>query len=114
MSKKEEPIPPQTADTPPPDPVLLTVIYDSGLDERIQVILAELNVEGWTRIEGAHGYGGTGYRLDTPVWPGTNNLLLLALPGPKATMIAAELRTLQASYRRKPGITMWIQPIQLP
>jgi hypothetical protein len=102
----------QSDETESPDRVLLTVIYDSGLDERIQALITDLNVEGWTRLEGAHGYGGTGYKLDTPVWPGTNHLLLLALTRVKASEVAAALRTLQASYRRKPGITLWIQPIQ--
>jgi hypothetical protein len=92
---------------------LLTVIYDNGVEERLMELVEARDVEGWTRLAGAHGFGGAGYRLDTPVWPGVNNVLLLALPPEKARELAAALRTLQGAYRRKPGITIWMQTVTL-
>src|SRR5579871_40073 len=93
--------------------VLLTVIYDSGVDERVMALIAEHGVEGWTKLQGAQGYGGAGYKLDTPVWPGINHVLLLAVTPEKAGELAAAIRALQNTYRRKPGITLWTQPVSL-
>ncbi len=92
---------------------LLTVIYDSGVEERLMELIAAQGLEGWTRFEGAHGYGGTTYKLDSPIWPGTNNVLLLAITPEQATHLADSVRALQATYRRKPGITIWLQTVTL-
>ncbi len=92
---------------------LLTIIYENGVDERVMNLLADLSIEGWTKLSSAHGFGGTGYKLDSPIWPGENSVLLIALPEARAVEIAAALRALQQTYRRKPGITMWMQPITM-
>lgn len=93
--------------------MLLTVIYDSGIDESVMALVAEAGLPGWTKIDGVHGYGGTGYRLDTPIWPGLNTVLLLALTEAQAVDLARQLRELQSAYRRKPGITLLLQPVTL-
>ena len=97
----------------PPQTVLLTIVYDSGMDARVTETLEEIGVPGWTKVFGAHGFGGTGPKLDTPVWPGTVNLLYLALEEAQAEEVVRRLRALQATYRRKPGLTLWTQPVTL-
>lgn len=92
---------------------LLTIIYDSGVDERLMELVAAQGLDGWTRIEGAHGYGGREYKLDSPIWPGTNNVLLLAVTPEQAATLADAIRALQATYRREPGITIWLQTVTL-
>ena len=103
----------ETGETPLTAPMLLTVIYDSGIDESVMAAIESMGLDGWTKLDGAHGFGGTGHKLDTPVWPGTNNILLIALPQEQAMTVAERLRALQASYRRKPGITLFLQPVSL-
>lgn len=93
--------------------ILLTVIYDSGMDERLTEALDELGVAGWTRTFGAHGRGGVGRKEDSPIWPGTVNTLLIALPETRVAAVAEALRALQRTYRRNPGLTLWTQPIEL-
>ncbi len=100
-------------DAPQPQQMVLTVIYDSGLDERVLAVVTEAGAEGWTKIDDAQGYGGTGYKLNTPVWPGMNNILLVALSREQAVTISSALHALQASHRRKPGITLWLQPVEV-
>ncbi len=90
--------------------VLLTVAYDSGMDERIMETLQELGVTGWTKTFDAHGSGGAGYKLNSPVFPGMVCVLSLVLPEGQAERIAAALRGLQQTYRRNPGLTMWTTP----
>lgn len=93
--------------------LLITLIYDASIDERLLQLLHHLQIPGWTRITGAHGAGGRGRKEDNPVWPGTVNLLLIALHEPEAEQLLHHIRTLQNTYRRKPGITIWTQPITL-
>lgn len=90
--------------------VLLTIAYDTGMDERLMETLQESGVTGWTKTFEAHGCGGAGPKLNSPVFPGSVTLLYLVLPEAEAQRLAAALRTLQRTYRRNPGLTMWTTP----
>ncbi len=98
------------SDTPT---VLLTIAYDSGMDERIMETLQEMGVTGWTKTFDAHGCGGAGPKLNSPVFPGSVHLLYLVLPEAEASRLAAALRVLQTTYRRNPGLTMWTTSAQI-
>ena len=56
---------------------LLTVIYDAAIDESMSELIDGLALEGYTRLFGAHGLGGRGQKLNTPVFPGVNKAVLL-------------------------------------
>ncbi|MCW3100348.1 MAG: hypothetical protein JWL77_5966 [Chthonomonadaceae bacterium] len=90
--------------------VLLTIAYDSGMDERIMETLQERGVPGWTKTFDAHGAGGAEPKLNSPVFPGSVFLLYIVLPEADAPRIAEALRALQKTYRRNPGLTMWTTP----
>jgi hypothetical protein len=92
---------------------LLTIIYDSGIDESLTELLDALAVPGWTKLYGAHGDGGRGKRFNNPVHPGDNNLLLVALPESQVDRVVGAIHRLQAGYRLKPGITIMVQPVEL-
>ena len=92
---------------------LLTVVYDQGIDETLMEHLVELELSGWTKAFNCHGEGGTGRKLGDPVWPGQNNILYLQVPDEQVAGIVDRLRRLQASFRLKPGITIWSQPVDV-
>jgi len=69
---------------------------------------------GFTRISGAQGAGGTGLKLNSPVFPGVNNLLLLLLPEEQIARVTEAFYRLQAGYRLKPGMTLILQDAQIP
>lgn len=100
----------ESGDTPT---VLLTIAYDSGMDERIMETLREIGVTGWTKTFDAHGVGGAGAKLNSPVFPGSVFLLSLLLPEAETPRVADAVRALQRTYRRNPGLTMWTTPAQL-
>jgi len=93
--------------------VLLTIAYDSGMDERIMETLQEIGVTGWTKTAEAHGCGGAGPKLNSPVFPGSVLLLYLLLPEAETLRVAEALRALQQTYRRNPGLTIWTTPAQI-
>jgi hypothetical protein len=90
---------------------LLTIIYDSAIDETIMELLGELGVQNYTKIFDSHGLGGRGLKENTPVWPGTNHLLLIAAPEVDVQRIASAVRRLQGTFRLRPGITMLLQDV---
>jgi hypothetical protein len=92
----------------------LTVIYDAGIDESVMELLDGLNVPGFTKLYGAHGSGGTGRKLASPVFPGENNVLLLLLPDEAVPAVADALYRLQATYRLRPGLTLVVQEVSIP
>ena len=92
----------------------LTVIYDAAVDESITELIDGLGLAGYTKLFDAHGLGGTGHKLNTPVFPGVNNLLLILLPEDAVRTVTAALYRLQASYRLKPGMSLILQDIQIP
>lgn len=92
---------------------LLTIIYDSAIDETMTELLGELGVQGFTKIFDSHGLGGRGPKESTPVWPGTNHLLLIAAPEPEARRIASAVRRLQGTFRLRPGMTILMQDTEL-
>lgn len=93
--------------------VLLTIAYDSGMDERIMETLQAIGVPGWTKTFDAHGAGGAGPKLNSPVFPGSVCLLSIVLPETETQRVAGALRALQATYRRNPGMTIWATPARL-
>ena len=91
---------------------LLTIIYDSGVDESMLQLLEGLEVPGYTRITDLHGLGGRGPKQLNPIYPGSNNLLLVSLPDEDVERVRNAIRRFQASFRLKPGITLLCQPVE--
>ena len=92
----------------------LTVIYDAAIDESITELIDGLGLAGYTKLFDAYGLGGTGHKLNSPVFPGINNMLILLLPEGSVRTVTDSLYRLQASYRLKPGMTLFIQDVQIP
>jgi hypothetical protein len=92
---------------------LLTLIYDSAIDETMMELLAELRVPGYTKIFDTYGLGGRGRKENTPVYPGTNHVLLIAAPEEETRRITGAVRRLQETFRLRPGVTMILQDAEL-
>lgn len=92
---------------------LVTMIYDSGIDEAVMEEVDGMRLSGWTRLFDAHGFGGTGMRRGDQIFPGTNNLLLMAMPDEQVAELRQRMARLQATFRLKPGITLLVQPVEM-
>lgn len=87
---------------------LLLIIYDSAIDESVTNILKESGVQGFTKLFDAHGMGGAGYKAGNPVFPDSNNVILVGLPEEKVHSLVDKLKELKASYRKNPGMTFYV------
>lgn len=91
---------------------LLTIIYDTGIEESMAELLDRLEVRGFTRFSELLGSGGRGPKQNNPIFPGTNNLLLVALPDDDVERVRRAIRRLQSSFRLKPGVTILCQDVE--
>ncbi|MBI3911840.1 MAG: hypothetical protein HY320_13035 [Armatimonadetes bacterium] len=91
---------------------LLTIIYDTAIDETLTELLQSLAVPGWTKVPGLPGRGGRGPKLNNPVFPGTSSILLISLPDEDVERVRHAIRRLQASFRLKPGVTILAQDVE--
>ncbi len=92
---------------------MLLIIYEAGIDEDLQSVIERMGIPGWTKLTGATGTGRHGHRFGTQVWPGTNNLLWVALPEDQVTGIVAELNELKASYLKSPALQVFVVPVEM-
>ena len=91
---------------------LLTMIYDSSIHESIMQLLDGLGIANVTWIYDVAGRGGRGAKMNTPVFPGTNHIALVALPEAELARLRRAVRELQTSYRLKPGIALFSQDVE--
>ncbi len=90
---------------------MVLVIYDSGIDEDLQGVLDEARIAAYTKSTGATGTGRQGHRFGTPIWPGTNNLLWIALPDEQVTGLIRRLEDLKRSYLKPPALQIFVLPV---
>jgi len=91
---------------------LLTLIYDSSIEASMEELLAALEIPGITRVYDVLGRGGRGPKMNTAVFPGTNNMALIALPEADVPRVQRAIRRLQGSFRLKPGVTIFCQEVE--
>jgi hypothetical protein len=92
---------------------LLIVVFDAGAEEDVMPVLEEPPVQGWTLLFHALCAGGTGRKMNDPAFPGSNNVLLVALPEEEVDRFRQRLRDVQALFTKKPGITIFSLPAEV-
>lgn len=91
---------------------MVLVIYDAGIDEDLRGVLDEAQIDEYTKMVGATGTGRTGHRFGTPIWPGTNNLLWIALPDARVATLVMQLDALKKSYVKPPALQVFVFPVE--
>jgi hypothetical protein len=91
---------------------LLTVIYDSSIEASMTELLDALRIPGITMIRDVFGRGGRGPKMNTPVFPGTNHLVLISIADEEVERVQRAIRRLQGSFRLKPGVTILCQDVE--
>lgn len=93
---------------------MVLVIYDSGIDEDLQGVLSEARIDAYTKLTGATGTGRKGHRFGTPIWPGTSDLVWIALPDDQVTGLIRRLDDLKRSYLKPPALQVFVFPVEAP
>ena len=91
---------------------MLVIIYEAGIDEDLQSVIERMGIPAWTKLTGATGTGRHGHRFGTQTWPGTNNLLMMALPEDQVNGVVGELNELKASYLKPPALQVFVLPTE--
>ncbi len=80
----------------------LMIACDSGLQQDVLDVLAAVKVPGYTMFTDVRGSGETGRREGSPIWPGLNALLLIALPEETIPLLLEHLAKLRIGYLGQP------------
>ncbi|TMJ09904.1 MAG: hypothetical protein E6G99_01915 [Bacillati bacterium ANGP1] len=91
---------------------MVLVIYDAGIDEDLRGVLDEAQIDEYTKLAGATGAGRKGHRFGTPIWPGTNNLLWIALPDERVSRLIMQLDALKKSYLKPHALQVFVFPVE--
>ena len=91
----------------------LTIIYDSSIEGSLKELFDALEVPGITWIYDVPGRGGRGSKMNSPVFPGSNNIAIMILEPEGVTRVHRAIRRLQESFRLKPGVTMLSQDVEV-
>ena len=93
---------------------MVLIVYEAGIDEDLPGILSEAEVKAFTKLTGAVGTGRKGHRFGTQVWPGTNNLLWIALSEERVSGVVSRLHALKQSYVKPPALQVFVFPVEMP
>lgn len=91
---------------------LLLVIYSEEIDKQMMAILKQTGVAGYTKWELVTGLGSSGAKLNNPIGPGSNKMLLMALEESTSKELLGRLKRIKESLLEKQGLKVIILPIK--
>jgi len=83
---------------------LVFIIFEGGAEAEVLQILDELGLEHYTTFEQIKGTGETGRKEGNAIFPGINNILMVAMPGEKVVPLVERLHVVRDSYIVQPGM----------
>jgi hypothetical protein len=91
---------------------LAMIIYGTPIDPDVMEILEALELQSYTKWREVLGRGrAAGPRLDTHVWPGTNAVVMLALPDDRVAALIDALRPLKERLSHE-GLKLYLLPAE--
>jgi hypothetical protein len=90
---------------------LVFIICETGVEAHVIEIIEQLGAPGYTRFTGAIGDGRHGRREGTPVWPGLNSLVMVAVPEESLSRLMAELEKLREARGGRLALKAFSTPV---
>lgn len=91
---------------------MFLIIYGEAADEDVTAALKAMGIHGYTKMVEARGEGTeTEPKLATHIWPGKNNVLLMAVADEEVARINERIRRLQQEHPRS-GVRGFLLPIE--
>ncbi len=93
----------------PPEPCsdcnkLVFVIAETGTYAQVRELLDELELENYTQFEQVKGSGETGRKEGSAVFPGINNVMMIAVNEEKIPALVEGLHRIRDSFIIQPGM----------
>ncbi|MFA6169530.1 MAG: PG0541 family transporter-associated protein [Candidatus Margulisiibacteriota bacterium] len=90
----------------------IMIIYAPALEDNVLAALAAVGAAKYTKFPLLHGVGGHSEpHLDTQVWPGTNEALLVVTDDATKTKLMAEIAKLKKEFSAE-GIKAFVLPVE--
>ncbi|MBP7341609.1 MAG: hypothetical protein KA957_04760 [Syntrophaceae bacterium] len=91
---------------------MFLVVYAEASDESITEAFKQAGYRSYTKIRGATGEGVESEpKLDSHIWPGRNNTLMLAVPDPDVGRLIDLVRRLRDEHPRA-GLRAFTFPLE--
>jgi hypothetical protein len=87
---------------------LVIMVFEDGLRPDMEEVLVEQGIEHYTLWSGAEGSGVTGTKQGTPIWPGLNEVMLIALPQEKVQPLIRRATEVRDSFPVKLGLRFMV------
>ncbi len=90
----------------------LIMIYNAAIESMVLKCMKECELKYYTKFPGIHGAGkSAGPRLDTHVWPGVNNALLVVTEDEKIPAMLEKIKNLKEKYPEE-GVKAFVFPVE--
>ncbi len=83
---------------------LVYIIAETGTDLQVRTLLKRLGLEDYTLIERVKGHGETGRKDGDAVFPGINNVMMIAMSEEKLPALLEALHKIRDSFIIQPGM----------
>jgi len=83
---------------------LVFIIAERGTDVQVRRLLEELELEDYTLFEQVKGSGETGRKDGDAVFPGINNVMMIAMNEAKIPALVEGLHRIRDSFIIQPGM----------
>jgi hypothetical protein len=91
---------------------LLFIVCESSVDDKIMELLTRLGAPGYTRFTGGTGFGNSGLREGTAVWPGLNSMIMSAVPEHLVPAVHSGIDDLKAHRSGKLAVKVFVSPLE--
>ncbi|MEA3506321.1 MAG: hypothetical protein U9R36_02345 [Elusimicrobiota bacterium] len=90
----------------------LFVVYNAAIESMVAECMKECGVKSYTKFPRIHGSGqSAGPRLDTHVWPGVNNALLIINAKKKISQMLDKINELKKNHKKE-GLKAFVFPVE--
>ncbi len=90
----------------------ILIVYNTAIESKIMDTLENLGIKSWTRINRIQGIGTHSVpHLDSHIWPGINNALLIGIEEERGEKLLEGIRELKSIYLKE-GIKVFVLPLE--
>ena len=87
---------------------LVFIVFDQGVEPDVMEILQRVGLSHYTSWGDCVGSGETGTRQGTPIWPGLNTAVMIAMPEERVEPLREALHAMRATFPITPGLKIII------